>query len=383
MPARFCSQCGSQAMPRAKFCMECGQPLAGTAPAASGGAPRRTTGTVVFGGFLLAGLGIWAAILTPDPPLPPLGGKAGPTAARAAATTQPTIKLPDEITKMVAELATKAAAKPDDLNVWTHLGEVYYRTAQFDGAYQQKALEAFDHVLARDPKRAEALRGKANVYYDRQEPKLAIPLYERYVELHGEDSSVRTDLATMHFYDGQTEKAIAMFKSVLARDPHFVQAHYNLAAAYHDQGNIDAALEQLRAARKFATDERVQQQIDQMIVKLSGAPTTPPPAPTAPAAAPSPDPSRTPFQQVVEQRLRTHDIVGPRIAELRWTAPGVVEARMREFPMAQMPPMARAAFEKRIVGFLTEAQVAHPVDGDLAVVVVDAGTSETMARIAP
>jgi hypothetical protein len=173
-----------------------------------------------------------------------------------------------------------------------------------------------------------------------------------------------------------------MFKAVLARDPHFVQAHYNLAAAYHDQGDMGAALDELRAARTFATDERVQQQIDQMITKLSGAPAAPA-ATTEPAVAPSPDPSRTPFQQAVEQRLRTHDIVGPRIAELRWTAPGVVEARMREFPMAQMPPMARAAFEKRIVGFLTEAQAGHPVDGDLAVVVVDAGSGETMARIAP
>ena len=51
--------------------------------------------------------------------------------------------------------------------------------------------------------------------------------------------------------------------------------------------------------------------------------------------------------------------------------------------MAQMPPMARAAFEKRIVGYLGEARQAHPVEGQVAVVIVDAGSGETMATITP
>lgn len=383
MSARFCPQCGTQAIAQAKFCMECGYGLA-TGVAATAPGPRRgATGFVVFGGFLLAGLGIWAAILTPDPPPPPLGGGSRlPGASASAPPPQAKIELPAEITKMVADLAAKAEAKPDDLGIWTHLGEVYYRTAQFDDAYYSKALAAFDHVLERDPKRAEAIRGKANVHYDRNEPALAIPLYERYLALKGPDSSAETDLATMRLYAGDAPKAIAMYKAVIARDPQFVQAHYNLAAAYHERGDSEAALDELRTARRFATDERVQQQIDQMIAKLSGAPGLPPQIPTA-GAAPAPDPSRTPFQQEIEQQLRAHQIVGPRIAELRWTAPGRVEARMREFPMAQMPPMARTAFDKRMVGYLEDARKTHPVDGEIAIVIVDAGSGDTMATITP
>jgi tetratricopeptide (TPR) repeat protein len=386
MPVRFCPQCGTQAVPQAKFCMECGHGLsAGGVAAAVARPPRSATGMAVFGGFLLVGLGIWAAILTPDPPPPPLGGgRPSAAAPPSPPAEQAKIKLPDEITKMVGELATKAAAKPDDLGVWTHLGEVYYRTAQFDASYYPKALEAFEHVLARDPKNATAIRGKGNVYYDRNEPALAIPLYERYLALKGDDASVRTDLATMHLYAGDAPKAIAMYKDVLAKDPEFVQAHYNLAAAYHEQGNSTAALDELRVARRLATDERIQRQIDQMIAKLSGAPVPPDASPTAPAAARAPaDASLTPFQQAVDQQLRAHQILGPRIAELRWTGPGRVEARMREFPMAQMPPVARTAFEKRMVGYLTEARRAHPVDGEVAVVIVDAGSGETMATITP
>jgi tetratricopeptide (TPR) repeat protein len=365
--------------------MECGQGLVPGSVAPTGIARRSAAGYGVFAAFLLSGLGIWAAILTPDAPPPPLGGGRPGGAATPAAEGSTKVALPAEITKMVGELATKAAAKPDDLGLWTHLGEVYYRTAQFDDSYYPKALEAFEHVLTRDEKQPDALRGKANVYYDRNEPALAIPLYERYLALKGDDPSVRTDLATMHLYAGDAPKAIAMYKDVLAKDPHFVQAHYNLAAAYHEQGDNAAALDELRTARRFATDERVQQQIDQMIANLSGVAAGPPAAAAtaAPAAPPSPDATLTPFQQAVEEALRGHQILGPRIAELRWTAPGRVEARMREFPMAQMPPMARAAFEKRMVGYLEEARQAHPVDGEVAIVIVDAGSGETMATITP
>lgn len=364
--------------------MECGYALASGATAAVPAARRSPAGFVVFGGFLLAGLGIWAAVLTPDPPPPPLGGKRPAATAAAAPPAQEPVELPAEIKRMVGELATKAAAKPDDLGIWTHLGEVYYRTAQFDPSYYPKAMEAFDHVLARDAKRPEALRGKGNVHYDRNEPALAIPLYERYLAIKGDDASVETDLATMHLYSGDAPKAIGMYKTVLAKHPEFVQAHYNLAAAHHEQGDDEAALGALRTARRFATDERIQQQIEQMIARLSGE--APPPAaatrPAAVASAPAAA-GQTPFQQAIERDLRAHSIVGPRIVELRWTAPGRVEARMREFPMAQMPPMARTAFEKRMTSFLETARTAHPVEGEIAIVIVDAGSGETMATITP
>jgi len=389
MPARFCPQCGTKTLAQAKFCMECGQALeaGATATVARARAPRAAAaGYAVFGAFLLTGLGIWAAVLTPDAPPPRLGG-GRPTAGAPAppAAEQPKVELPAEITKMVGDLATKAAAEPDDLGLWTHLGEVYYRTGQFDPAFYPKAIQAYDHVLERDPKRTDAIRGKANVYYDQNEAELAIPLYERYLTLKSDDLSVRTDLATMYLYSGDPTKAIGMYKEVIAKDPTFVQAHYNLAAAYHEQGNVDGALAELRTARQHATDERIRGQIDQMIAKLSGAPAAAEP-PAVAAAAPAPAPANeklTPFQQSVDQQLRAHQILGPRIAELRWTGPGTVEARMRQFPMAQMPPMARDAFDKRMKSYLDDARRQHPIDGDVAITIVDAGSGETMATITP
>jgi hypothetical protein len=36
-----------------------------------------------------------------------------------------------------------------------------------------------------------------------------------------------------------------------------------------------------------------------------------------------------------------------------------------------------------MVGYLDEARQAHPPDGEVAIVIVDAGTGETMATITP
>ena len=47
--------------------------------------------------------------------------------------------------------------------------------------YEPKALAAFDHVLGIDPDDGEAIRGKANVFYDRNDHAQAIPLLERYL----------------------------------------------------------------------------------------------------------------------------------------------------------------------------------------------------------
>ncbi|HWP65171.1 MAG TPA: zinc-ribbon domain-containing protein, partial [Candidatus Limnocylindria bacterium] len=69
MPVRFCPQCGTKASPSAKFCIECGHALAAGGSVPPPRPPRAAAaGYAVFGAFLLAGLGIWAAVLTPDAP---------------------------------------------------------------------------------------------------------------------------------------------------------------------------------------------------------------------------------------------------------------------------------------------------------------------------
>jgi len=295
---------------------------------------------------------------------------------KTAATAKP--ELPAEVKTFIADLAAKAKAKPNDLDEWLKLGQVNARAAQLDPAYQADALAAFEHVLAIDPKNADALRGQANVHYDREDHQKAIPVYERYIALRPDDASARTDLGTMYLYSGQPARAISTYEEVIKQNPSFLQAHYNLAVTYHGQGNDQGALAELGIARGLATEDTVKKQIDDMIASLKGSPPGAPPPPVAGRNGP-----RSPFQGAVEEAFRAHPIMGGRIVRFEWTAPASGRVLVREFPMEAMPSEVRDKFTARLEGQLRDARNAHPVDGAVRVDIADAGSGKVMATLAP
>jgi Flp pilus assembly protein TadD len=386
MPARFCPQCGVKALARARFCAECGAPLdGGDAPAGAGRWHVTAWGAVVLLGFLTAGLTIWTVILSPAGARP---GPGGPSAGRTdhPATSGQTAKteIPAEVKKFVADLAAKAKAQPNDTDTWLKLGQVNARAAQLDPSYQADALAAFQHVVDIDPKNAEALRGLANVHYDREDHKNAIPVYERYLALRPDDASARTDLGTMYLYAGQADRAISTYQDVIKQNPSFLQAHYNLAVAYHGQGNEAGALAELDTARGLATEEPVRKQIDDMIAGLKGqSPHGAPPVDEARAGMPAADGDRSPFQGAVEEAFRAHPIMGGRIVRFEWSAPGSGRVLVREFPMEAMPPTVRDKFTARLADQLRTARDAHPVDGAVRMEIADAGSGKVMATLTP
>jgi tetratricopeptide (TPR) repeat protein len=392
MPARFCSQCGTKVAPGAKFCSECGFRLDGrvAAPAASGWQVT-TAGLSVFGLLLVSGLAIWATILSPTPPKPAPGR--GPSAAAGQGDSDqtaaaPPLELPAEVKTFIDDLAKKAAAAPDDKDLWIRLGKVYARAGQLDPSYDPKALAAFEHVLARAPADPEAIHGKADVFYDEGDHKQAIPLFERYLSLAGDDPSARTDLATMYLSAGDAPKAMATYREVLAKHPDFLQAHYNLAVAHAQLGDAKAALGEFKQARALATDDKVRQQIDEMMGRLTGErPAVPPPSvaaagpsPSAPAADAGP---RSPFQEDVEKRLRTAPIMGDRIVRIDWNGPGSARVVVQNFPMAAMPPEVRGKFTDRLAQELRAAAGANQPAGDVKLEIADAGAGTVMATVTP
>ena len=60
----------------------------------------------------------------------------------------------------------------------------------------------------------------------------AVDYYERYLKQKSDDVDVRTDLSSMYFYAGGTDKAIQMATSVLKIQPDHIQANFNLGIFY-------------------------------------------------------------------------------------------------------------------------------------------------------
>ena len=373
MGGRFCPQCGTVARAGAKFCAECGESLGGV-PNGAGRWRFTAAGTTVLIVFLSAGLAIWTLILVPAQGRAPGGPHAAspPPApgARELPDGHPTVPLalPAEVKSFISDLAAKAKEKPQDVDVWARLGQVEYRASQLDPAYSADALAAFEHALQIDPKHIDALRGAANVHYDREEHKEAIPLFERYLALRPDDPSARTDLGTMYLYAGDADRAVATYKAVIQRTPSFVQAHYNLAVTYHQRGDDTGALAELRSARGVATEDAVRNQIDEMIARLSGD--------KAGGAS-------SPFQSAVERAFRNHPIVGPKIVRFEWSGPAAGRVLVENFPMEAMPQAVREKFTTHMGEELRSAQSANHVEGPVRVEIADASSGTVMATVTP
>ncbi len=395
MPARFCPQCGTPAVPKAKFCIECGTSItsggAGVAAARGGGWQLTAVGGSVLGFFLVAGLGIWAAILSPEGPKPGPGRGAGrPDAAQATAQQgdlpadhpRVPIQIPAEVKTFIDDLAKKASADPKDVATWSRLAQVYYRTSQVDPAYYDKAREAYEHVLEIDAKHADALRGLASVHFEQDEPDEAIALYERYLAIKPDDQPTRTALGASYLSAGNVEKATAILRDVIAKKPDTWPAQYYLGIALDQQGDKAAGLAAVKKARELATDAGVRTQIDQTIARLSGqAPPAAAAEDTSPAAAPAAN--LTPFQKEVEDAFRAHQIMGPRIARIDWTTPGTARVVMRNFPMGGMPDEVKQKFTSRLADTLRDAAAKNAPGGPVRVEIADEGSGAVMATVVP
>jgi hypothetical protein len=87
------------------------------------------------------------------------------------------------------------------------------------------------------------------------------------------------------------------------------------------------------------------------------------------------------FQETVENGLRAHAILGPRITAITWPNATTARVTLANFPMDSMPEFARNLFKGRLETILDDAKTAHPVEGETAIELVDAATDKTMERV--
>ncbi len=374
--------------------------------------------------FLAVGLGLWVTILRPGAPTSSAPSRGGPPPQAAAGGGQmpaghPPTTLPDEAKKFVASMVDKANAAPNDVDAWKAVAQVQARAAEIDPSYAAAALESYKHVLALAPDDDDAIRGLGNVYYDQQQFPQASEQYEAYVKKHPDDPSVKTDLATTYLYQRQFDRAVALYHAVLEKNPDFMQAHFNLGLALEAMGKHDEALAALAKARELAPDDQTRSQIDRVTAQLKGespprlaagdqgmtagagtAPggggaaaggpgggaggTAPPVAggPGAGGGAPkSQAPPATDFKSAVENGLRAHPILGPKITAIDWPEPTHARVTVANFPMQGMPEFARNLFKARLETILDDAKTRFATSGETSIELVDAATGASMEKV--
>jgi len=373
MDKRFCTECGVQGPPDARFCVVCGAKQAGGG-ASSG--PSFSVGRfapllVILAVLGIGGVAVWIGTLSPKTP-PATPGRGGPASASASETLpqgHPPITLPDDVKQAMRDEAARAAAAPDDLQLWNRLGDMQYRAGQVDPAYLADAAASYQHIVDRDPNNLEAIRALGNVAFDQRQPDKAVGYYERYLKAKPDDLGVQTDMATMQMAAGRADDAIRTYENVLKADPKFFQAQFNLAIAYRTSGNVEKSMAALEQARTVAPDPQTQQQVEQVLARLKNEPPAgqagagdaphPPMGGVPPAQAPSgsapagqdagaPAAPGGSFQADAEAVFRQNPVLGTKVQRIEWSGNEYAKVFLRDFPMDQMDEGMQAMFIDRM-----------------------------------
>jgi tetratricopeptide (TPR) repeat protein len=82
--------------------------------------------------------------------------------------------------------------------------------------------------LSADPNNLDLLTSLGNLYYDAQQYSIAIDYYERVLKAKPSEAAVRTDIATAYWYMGNADTAIAEFNQALTYAPNNPNTLFNL-----------------------------------------------------------------------------------------------------------------------------------------------------------
>jgi tetratricopeptide (TPR) repeat protein len=88
-------------------------------------------------------------------------------------------------------------------------------------------LAALVEMSAKDPQNADLKTQIGNIYYDLNQFEKAIEFYQQSLKIRPQDPNVETDLATSFHYLGQDDKALEILDKILGYSPNFSQALFN------------------------------------------------------------------------------------------------------------------------------------------------------------
>jgi adenylate cyclase len=141
---------------------------------------------------------------------------------------------------------------PQYASAYVALGQCYSNAAAFgwteftDKALQQ-AHDLAKKALSIEESNSAAHRLLGSVYVRRMQDDLANIEYQRTIKLNPNDPRSRRGLASIMFYSGQTDDAIALYESALNFDPNASPGNFmNLGLAYYLKGRYDDAIRTLK-----------------------------------------------------------------------------------------------------------------------------------------
>lgn len=169
----------------------------------------------------------------------------------------------------VSALNAYRRAPQDSAIVWNKLGIAYQHLYAMDFA----KLE-YEKALSIDPKYPEAMNNLGTVYYGQKNYKKAESCYRKAIQYKPQTASFYSNLGTAYFADRKYKQGVLAYQKAFMLDPNVfiresleriaemgpveeqARLNYALAKIYAQAGNLQAAIEYLRAAMNEGFDDR-------------------------------------------------------------------------------------------------------------------------------
>jgi tetratricopeptide (TPR) repeat protein len=150
----------------------------------------------------------------------------------------------DRIDEAIEQFRAAIRVKPTS-EEYNNLGLAYESKGMIDAA-----IDMFQFAISLDASNAEAYNNLGKVYLLYQSRiDEAIQLFTRALVLKSPFADASLNLAAAHIRGRRFFDAIPLLKTVLAKEPGRLDAHYNLGVAYHCLSDAGAAMRELDILR--------------------------------------------------------------------------------------------------------------------------------------
>ncbi len=272
------------------------------------------------------------------------------------------------VTPEIEDLREVVKKEPGSIEAKMNLGYGLVRAAysSSDGQLLMEAVQTFSAVLEQEPEYPPALLGLAKVCLDSGIIDKALDFFPRYLKKVPDDVAAQSDYALALIQAGEGEKARAEVAKAIELDPKNLAAQMTLAMIERAQGNDEEAVRVAKAAKALSSDPAIGKRIDEFIAN------------DAPLAvgkeSQNTDEQRSPAK-VIANYFENHQIISRKLQGIHWSSPEEVHVAVKDFPVEQMPPFAKAKFE---------AGVKSAFSGllpKLTVVLVESSSDKELLRI--
>jgi tetratricopeptide (TPR) repeat protein len=164
---------------------------------------------------------------------------------QGGASSEPILpgSLLDGVAKRICPAGEANTEDTDEADVAVQANETDQVEAPALSDDKMKQIETLQKKAASKEATADSWRELGNIYFDTDQPELAIKAYEQALALRPDDADMLNDQGAMYRQTGDFERAVANFEKAFAIDPHNLESLYNGGYVYaFDLNNIQKAL---------------------------------------------------------------------------------------------------------------------------------------------